>query len=104
MGKRTKRKQRAAGGTGSLSGPTTKFTAPTSGLEDVFFTWGTTKEAAKFEDTVSKLAQHIGTSPWFQSLVALKAMSTLNTPAFEKPVVPRRDHWADPSRTVKIND
>ena len=64
MGKRFKRKQRAAGGTGSPGGAgTVKFTAPTSGLEDVFFTWGTAKDAAKFEDTVSKLAQHVGTSP-----------------------------------------
>ena len=64
MGKKFKRKQWAAGGTGSLGGAgTTKFTAPTSGLEDVFFTWGTAKDAAKFEDAVSNLARRVGTSP-----------------------------------------
>ena len=47
-----------------------KFTAPMSGLEDVYFTWGTAKDAAKFEDTVSQLARHIGTRPWRLSLVA----------------------------------
>ena len=70
---------------------TTKFTALTSGLEDVFFTWGTAKDAAKFEDTVSKLARHVGTSPWPQSSVALKAMSTLKTPEFEEPAVRTRE-------------
>ena len=59
MGKKGKRRQRAVGGAGSSGGAgTTKFTAPTSGLEGVFFTWGTAKDASKFEDTVSKLARH----------------------------------------------
>ena len=56
MGKRTKRtRQRNAARSGGGSGAATpkKFTAPTSGLEDVYFTWGTAKDAAKFEDTVS---------------------------------------------------
>ena len=104
MGKRAKRKQRAAGGTGSLSATTVKFTAPTSGLEDVFFTWGTAKDAAKLEDTASKLARHVSTSPWPQSSVASKAMSILKTPEFEEPAVPTREYWSDPGRTVKTND
>ena len=73
MGKKFKRRQWDVGGAGSTGGAgagTTKFTAPTLGLEDVYFTWGTAKDAAKFEDTVSKLARHSGTSPWPQSLVA----------------------------------
>ena len=89
MGKKFKRRQRAVGGAGSPAG-TTKFTAPTSGLKYVFFAWGTTKDAAMFEDTVSKLARHVGTSPWPQSLVASKAMSALRTPEFEEPAVPTR--------------
>ena len=65
MGKKGKRNQRIVGGAGSLGGAdTTKFTTPKSGLEDLFFTWGTSKDAAKFEDTVSKLAPHVGTIPW----------------------------------------
>ena len=65
MGKKNKRKQRTVGGAGSSDGAgTMKFTAPASGFEDVYFTWGTAKDAAKFEDTVSKLAWHVGTSPW----------------------------------------
>ena len=81
-----------------------KFTAPTSGLEDVYFTWGAAKDAAKFEDTTSKLARHVGTSPWPQSSVASKAMSTRETPEFEEPAVPTPEYWADPARSVKTND
>ena len=105
MGKKNKRKQRAVGGVGGLGGAgTTKFTAPTLGLEDVYFTWGTAKDAAKFEDMVSKLARHVGTSPWPQSSVASKAMSTLKTPKFEEPAVPTREYWPNPARTVMTND
>ena len=69
-----------------------KFTAPTLELEDMFFTWGTAKDAAKFEDTMSKLPRHVGTSPWPQSSVASKAMSILRTPEFEGPAVPTREY------------
>ena len=103
MGKKGKRRQRAVGGAGSPAG-TMKFTAPTSGLEDVYFTWGTAKDAAKFEDTASKLAQHVGTSPWPQFSVASKAMSTLQTPEFEEPSISTREYWSDPTQTVKTND
>ena len=87
MGKKGTRRQWAVGGAGSPA-CTTKFTAPTSGLEDAFFTWGTAKDAAKFEDMVSKLARHVGTSPWPQPSVASKAMSTLKSPEFEEPAFP----------------
>ena len=63
-GKKNKRKQRIVGGAGGSGGASAmKFTTPTLGLEDMYFTWGTTKDAAKFEDTVSKLTRHAGTSP-----------------------------------------
>ena len=54
MGKKNKRRQRNVARIGSLgSSGTTKLTALTLRLEDVYFTWGTAKDAAKFEDTVS---------------------------------------------------
>ena len=104
MGKKSNRRQRntaEAGNSGSAG--TTKFAAPMSGLEDVYFTWGTAKDTAKIEDTISKLARHVRTSPWPQSSVASKAMSTLQTPEFEEPAVPTREYWVDPGRTVKTN-
>ena len=42
MGKKIRRKQRAIGGAGCSGGAgTIKFTAPTSGLEYVYFAWRT---------------------------------------------------------------
>ena len=106
MGKKRNRKQRTVDGAGGSGGADTtkKFTAPTSGLEDVYFTWGTAKDAAKFEDTVSKLTRHVGTSPWPQSLDASKAMPTLETPEFEEPAVPTQEYWANSARTVNTNN
>ena len=81
LGKKNKRKQRTVGGAGDSGGAgTMKFTTSTSGLEDVYFMWVTAKDAAKFEDTASKLARHVGTSPWSQSSVASKAMSIPSRP------------------------
>ena len=51
MGKKGKRRQRSVGGTGSSGGAgTTKFTAPTPGLEDVIFTWGASVITSSAED------------------------------------------------------
>ena len=105
MGKKNKRKQRIIGGAGGSGGAgIMKFTAPMSRLEYVYFTWVTAKDAIKFEDAVSKLARHVGTSLWPRSSAVSKAMSTLKTPEFEEPAVPTRAYWANMTRTVKIND
>ena len=70
----------------------------------MYFTLGTAKDAAKFEVTLIKLTRHVGTSPWPQSSVAPKAISTLSTLEFEEPAVPTREYWANPARTVKTNE
>ena len=52
-----------SGKTGSDYSPTTieKFTALTTGLEDVFFTTGTNEDAANFNETKKRLARYVGT-------------------------------------------
>ena len=97
MGKKAKRarQRNAAGSGGSGAATTKKFTAPTSGLEDVYFTWGTAKDAAKFEDTVSQLARYVGTQPWKLSSVASKAMSAIEAPVIASPTRPGRDQRQD---------
>ena len=40
----------------------------------VLFTFGTTKDAAAFLTTKSKLARHIGTQSWPEAAVALRAI------------------------------
>ena len=82
MGKKARRtRQRNTAGSGGSSAATPKkFTAPTPGFEDVIFTWGTVKDAARFEETVSHLARFVGTQSWKLSSVASKAMSALTAP------------------------
>ena len=58
--------------------------APASWLEDVYFKWGITKDAAKFEGTASQLAMHFGTglgpSPrWHQRRCQLSRLSSLRS-------------------------
>ena len=90
MGKKTKRtrQRNAAGSGGSGAATPKKFTTPKLELEYVYFTLGTTKDTAKFEDTVSQLARHMGTQPWRLSSVALKAMSAIEAPVITSPARP----------------
>ena len=106
MGKRVRRtrQRNAAGSGGSGAATPKKFTAPTPGLEDVFFTWGTAKDAAKFEDTVSQLARHVGTQSWRLSSVASKAMSAIAAPVITEPARPSQKYWTDGTRLVETNN
>ena len=105
MGKnKNKKGKRRTSGVGRAAAATTKkFTAPTQGLEDVYFSWGTAKDAAKFEETVSALARHVGTQPRKHSSLASKAMSSLSEPVIAEPNRPVREYWTDGSRTTKTN-
>ena len=70
-----------------------KFMPPTSGLNNVMFTGGTTRNAAKFMDTVKKLACHVGTQTWSQSTVAAKAIIELAEPELVEPTKPVRKYY-----------
>ena len=48
------------GGSGGTLSTESGFRGTTPGLEDAVFTYGTTKDAATFEDTLKKLARHLG--------------------------------------------
>ena len=61
-----------------------KFTAPTSGLEDVYFTWGTVSDAARFAKMVKKLKEYIAVYFQDQAIVAAKATEKIKAPAFVK--------------------
>ena len=105
MGKKGKKGQRRSGGSGgSGAASPRKFTAPTPGLEDVIFTWGTAKDGARFEETVNSLARHVGTQGWKYSSVALKAMSQLAPHIITAPNRPVREYWADTARTTRTNN
>ena len=105
-GKKARRtRQRSTAGSGGSGAATPKkFTAPTSGLENVYFTWGTAKDAAKFEDTVSHLARHVGTQPWRLSSIASKAMLAIAAPVIAETDRPTRKYWTDTTRMVETNN
>ena len=103
-GKNKKGKRRTSGLGRTAAANTKKFTAPTPGLENACFSWGTAKDAAKFKETVSALARHVGTQPWKHSSLASKAMSSLSEPVIAEPVRPVREYWTDGTRTTKTNN
>ena len=87
-----KRRKGKKSGSGETPTPTAKkkFTAPTPGYEDVYFTSGSTKDAAQFQDTVNKLSRCVGTQSWKKASVLSKAMGDLIAPIFTSPTRPSR--------------
>ena len=82
----------------------TKYKAPTSGLEEVVFTWGTARDAAKYEEVKSELSHHVGVQNWKFATETSKAMAGLEEPVFTKPVRPVREYWTDNSRSTTTLD
>ena len=52
------------GGASAEASAANDYMALTSGLKNVLFTRGTTRDAAKFTDTLNKLARHVGIQAW----------------------------------------
>ena len=71
-----------------------KFVAPMSGREDVYFTTGSIKDAAAFQDTVHKLARRVSTAAgWKQGPTLGKVMTNLRDPVFDQPTRPVRMYF-----------
>ena len=76
---------------------TKKFTAPTPGLEDVYFTWGTVSDAVRYNEVVDKLKEYAALHFRNQATVAAKAMEDLRAPVFTKMERPVRMYWSAPA-------
>ena len=78
------------GKSGASAAHVTKtFTAPTSGLEHVYFTLGTVSNTARYTEVVDKLKEYVAVYFCNQATVAPKAMEELKAPVFlkmERPV------------------
>ena len=84
---------------GASAAPVTKtFTAPASGLEDVYFTWGTVSDAARYTKVVDKLKEYVAVHFRDQATVVAKAMEDLRAPVFVKAARPVRMYWSGDSR------
>ena len=73
--------------------PREKFTDPTSGLEKVTLSWGTTRNASRFKDTLDKLAQHVGMLHVYRDANTVKEMKDMAEPVFTQPVRPPRNYY-----------
>ena len=73
-----------SGKTGSTYPSTTskKFMAPTTGMEEAFFTTGTNEDAAKFLETKKRLARYVGTSSYCGAATASLVIETMTNPTF----------------------
>ena len=79
----------------SMSAAKPKFVAPTSGHEDVYFTTGSTKDAAAFQGTVQKLVRHESTpAGWKQGPTLGKAMTNLRDPVFNPSIKPVQQYYS----------
>ena len=80
---RSNRNQKKESSGGFTSDARQKFVAPTSGHEDVYFTTGSTKDAAAFQVTVQKLARRVSTAAgWKQGPTLGKTMNNMKDPVF----------------------
>ena len=73
--------------------PKEKFTAPTSGLEKVTLSQGTTRDAARLKYTLKNLAQNVGTWHVYGAANVAKAMKDMAEPVFMQPVRPPRKYY-----------
>ena len=67
--------------------------APTSGLEKATFSRGTTVDAARFKDTLDKLAQHVGTWHVYGAENSAKLIKDTEESIFTQPVRPPRKYY-----------
>ena len=70
-----------------------KCMAPTPGLDNVKFTWGSARDGATFTETVEKLARYVGTQSQSQSTAATKVAVELVELMFLESVRPTRKSY-----------
>ena len=83
------------GNSDASAAPVTKkrFTAPTSGLEDVYLIWGTVSGAVRYTKVVNKLKEYVAVHFWDQATVAARVVEELRASVFVKMEHPLRMFW-----------
>ena len=77
------------------------FRAPTVGMEETFFTIGSTRDAAKFEETKLKLSRYIQAN-WKEGGADIgRALEDLIVPDYEEPMDPTPEQEASKVFMVK---
>ena len=62
------------------------------------------RDAARFTDTLNKLARHVGVQAWSQSAVTAKAMIELVAPSYTQPLKPVRLYYVTPAFDAPASD
>ena len=93
MAKQRRRGRRSGSKTSSDKDSTSEassggYEAPTAGYEDVLYAHGTTKAAALFGTTNTKLARYVSVQSWSGATIAGKAMEKLADPPLIEPARP----------------
>jgi hypothetical protein len=66
---------------------TTKFKAPTPGLEDVVFSTGLAKDVVNFEENKKKLSRYCAFTFKSGGTMVQRAIETMTAPTFNKPAM-----------------
>ena len=77
------------------------YEAPTAGYEDVLYAHGTTKAAALFGTTNTKLARYVSVQSWSGATIVGKAMEKMADPPLIEPVRPGLDENYDTDTDVE---
>ena len=80
------------------------FEAPTVNLEHVVFLRVSTRDAAKFNETVSILSRYVGTRSWSYLTVVATAMLKLKSPLLIVPVRPVKEYMVKGAKTLNRFD
>ena len=99
---KSQRNKRRTGGASKETSADNDYTAPIPGHKNILFTRGTTRDAARFIDTLNTLARHVGVQAWSQYTVTAKAMIELVAPSFTQPLKPVRMYYVTNLLTVSV--
>ena len=77
--------RRPAAAVPANSTATNEYRAPTAGLEDMVFTIGKTKDAARFGVVKEELGKHFATQSWSDAADAARAFEILVEPVYIEP-------------------
>ena len=104
MGKGSQQRRRAQRRGGDAATAESKFAALTPEYEDAVFTHGSARDAAVFTEVMKKITRYLGTQPWKEVSVLIRAIEQLEEPEIRKPEEPKREYWTDGTKTAKTSE
>ena len=88
----------------ALVAGTKKFKAPMQGVEDIYYTQGTSKDAAQFTLVTTGLSNYVGTQSWTLASTGAKVMRELKAPTYLDMGKPVQMYWEDAPGLAKTDE